>query len=688
MTQKKNLPLFGFILASILTVVAYAPGLHGPFIFDDIANITDNSTIKLTRISFQDLTSSSRYEEGSFPGRAMSRISFAINYYLAGEGLNAYAFKTTNLAIHLANAWLVYWLVTLLVRQLRRRRGYSSTEKYDRWLPCLAAAIWAIHPLQLTSVLYVVQRMTSLSAFFVLAGLIASMHGRQRLQEGRAHGPAFMAVGLVGGSFLGATSKENAVLLPLFMLLIEWIFFERATLEKKARRKLRLLYSLILSPYVLGLLWLMSNPGLILDSYANREFTLTQRVLTETRVLWYYLELLLVPRLSELSLFHDDIALSTNLVSPWTTLPASAALLASIVFSIVRRKKYPVLSFAILWYVLGHSVESSVIGLEIAHEHRNYLPSIGPIMGLSYGLILFYSRFHNMVIPIALSVTLFLVLSISTYVRADTWRSEESIIESMARHHPASSRSQFMMGELYTYRKHEPFTALLHYNQAYELAPRETGYLIRIAMSALSVHPRSVSPAEANGLDIPHMQTTVLPSPIVVNKSGNNRMQLLLNPEFSRLISDRLRQRPLTQNTLHTMHGLSQCLAEKTEICQDIFPDIVEWYKAVLANSHLTHKARKESIIFLFEIGMTRKDYDLAIESARHGKTTDPSDLDYLLMEANVYILLNKLDTAEELIHSVTSSNIYSNDNLSSNVDILTSEISARRKKADKNNNR
>ena len=51
---------------------------------------------------------------------------------------------------------------------------------------------------------------------------------------------------------------------------------------------------------------------------------------------------------------------------------------------------------------------------------------------------------------------------------------------------------------------------------------------------------------------------------------------------------------------------------------------------------------------------MTRKDYDLAIESARHGQATDPSDLDYLLMEANVYILLNKLDTAEELIHSVT----------------------------------
>ncbi|OGI51620.1 MAG: hypothetical protein A3A87_09995 [Candidatus Muproteobacteria bacterium RIFCSPLOWO2_01_FULL_60_18] len=687
MTLKKYFPFLGFILVSILTVVAYTPGLHGPFVFDDVVNITDSSSIKLTKISFQDLASSIYYEEGSLPGRAISRISYALNYYLAGAELNAYAFKTTNLAIHLINAWLVYWLVTLLFKQLKHFQGYSSTEKYDRWLPCLAAAIWAIHPLQLTSILYVVQRMTSLSAFFVLAGLIASIHGRQRFQEGRAHGSIFMAGGLIGGSFLGWASKENAILLPLFMLLIEWIFFKRAALEKKSRRRLWLLYSLIFAPYVLGLLWLVSNPGIILDGYSNREFTLTQRVLTEPRVLWYYLELLLIPRLSELGLFHDDIVLSTNLISPWTTLPASASLLIGVVFSIVRRKKYPVLSFAILWYVLGHSIESSVIGLEIAHEHRNYLPSIGPIMGLSYGLILFYGRFHNKTIPSLLSIILFLVLSISTYVRADTWRSEESIIESMARHHPASPRSQFMMGELYTYQKHDPFKALLHYSRAYELAPHETGYLIRIAISALSAHPQSASPTGANNLDTYH-KTTALPSPIVVSKTVNNRMQLVLNPEFSRLIADRLRQRPLTENTRHTMHGLSQCLAEKTEICKNIYSHIVEWYKAMLANPHLTNKVRKESILSLFEIGITSKDYNLAMESARYGQTTAPSDLNYLLMEANVYILLNRIDAAEKLIHSVIESNKYSGDYISDNVDILTSEISARRKKSDKSNNR
>ena len=682
MALKKYFPFLGFILVSILTVVAYLPGLHGPFVFDDIFNITNNSSIEFTEISFQNLSSFTNDEEGSIPGRAISRISFALNYYLAGAELNAYAFKTTNLAIHLINAWLVYLLVTLLFKQLKHSQGHSLTERYDRWLPCLAAAIWAIHPLHLTSILYVVQRMTSLSAFFLLIGLITSIYGRQRFQEGRAHGSSFMVAGLIGGSFLGWASKENAILLPLFMLLIEWIFFEHAALEKKTRRRLWLLYNLIFSSYVLGLLWLVSNTGVILDGYSNREFTFTQRMLTEPRVLWYYLELLLIPRLSELGLFHDDITLSTNLISPWTTLPALASLLISVVFSIIRRKQYSVLSFAILWYVLGHSIESSVIGLEIAHEHRNYLPSIGPIIGLSYGLILFYGRFHKATIPSFLSVTLVLVLSVSTYVRADTWRSEESIIESMARHHPTSSRSQFMMGELYTYQKHDPLKALFHYSKACELAPYETGYMIRMAMSALSMRPPSASPTGEDSLDMRYKTT-----PIVIIKSVNNRMQWILNTEFSELIADRLRQRALTENTRHTMHELSQCLTEKNEICQNIYSHIIKWHKAMLANTHLTNKTRKESILSLFEMGIASKDYNLAMESARYGQTTAPSDLDYFLMEANVHILLNRLDTAEKLTHSIIESGKYSGEHISDNVETLTSEISARKKKSDKSNN-
>lgn len=679
MASINKLQLFCFGLVSFLIAVAYAPGLHGPFVFDDIVNITENPAIRITSISPRSLASSASLDEQPFLGRALARISFASNYYLAGGKLSPYAFKATNLIIHIANSWLVYLLVFLLFKQLKRRNGNPYTEKYHQWLPCLTAAIWAIHPLQLTSVLYVVQRMTSLSAFFVLAGLIVALLGRQRLQDGRQYGLTVMSAGFLSGLILGSASKENAILLPMFMLLVEWIFFGRATLRQAARVRLRLFYGVMLTPYILGLLWLASDPDIILNSYANREFTFFQRLLTEPRILLYYLELLLIPRVSELSLFHDDIAISINLFSPWTTLPVLAALLVNTVFAIFRRKRFPILGFSILWYVLGHSIESGIVGLEIAHEHRNYLPSIGPIIGLSYGLILFYGRLCSAVLPILLSVSIFLSLFVSTYARADTWKSEESIIESMVRHHPASSRSQFMMGELYAGKKHDPLNALSHYYKAYELAPHETGYLVRIAMCALSINSPSVTPAVTNGFDALQVPMPDFPAPIVVKKSKDVG-KVSLSREYSIFISDQLKLRPPTENTQQIMFGLSRCLTDKMETCQKTLPDIIEWYKAVLANPHINNKARKDYIISLFEIGITSRNYNLALEAARYGIAADPTDPDYTLMEANVFILQGKTDIAEKLIYSVTSSGTDISNDISNKTKTLLSEINARKK--------
>lgn len=683
MTLAKRIRTFGLTLVSVLTVIAYMPGLNGPFVFDDIVNITENPVIKINDISFQGLSAFASFEDGLTPNRILAKISFALNYFMAGKDFDAYIFKITNLAIHLINTWFVYWLVVLLSRQLNNQNKYSLENKYIYWFPLFTASIWAIHPLQLTSVLYVVQRMTSLSALFVLMGLITSILGRQRIQENRPSGALMMSGGLIGGVVLGSACKENAVLLPLFMLLIEWLFFEKTALEKKTRNKLWWIYGLILAPYMLGLAWVTANPGIILDSYAVREFTLIERILTEPRALWYYIGLLFIPSLSELSLFHDDIALSTSLVSPWTTIVALAFLLASVVLSISCRKRAPVLSFAILWYLLGHSIESSVVGLEIAHEHRNYLPSIGPIIGLSYGLMLFYGRIRGVLMPILFSIALFSVLFVSTYLRAGTWQSEESIIQSMARHHPVSSRSHFMLGELYAEKGNEPSKALIHYYKAYALAPHEAGYLIRIAMRALSMNTLAVSSAVTDGFDVLPMPAPELPAPIVIEKS-KDAVKVLLNREYSIFVSNQLKLRSPTENTQQIMFGLSRCLTDEIEICQKALPDIIEWYKAVLANPYLNNKVRKDYIISLFEIGITSRNYNLAIDAAKHGIAADPSDPDYTLMEANVYILQDKTDIAEKLIYSVTSSGNDIDDDISSKARTLLSVINARKKKIEK----
>jgi hypothetical protein len=58
-----------------------------------------------------------------------------------------------------------------------------------------------------------------------------------------------------------------------------------------------------------------------------------------------------------------------------------------LILSILWRKRFPIVAFAVLWFLVGHSLESTVFPLEIIHEHRNYLPALGPLLALTYLLL-------------------------------------------------------------------------------------------------------------------------------------------------------------------------------------------------------------------------------------------------------------------------------------------------------------
>ncbi len=380
MKYKALIALGAFVTIAAAIILAYYPGLHGPFIFDDYDNIVNKNAIAIQSLGSADLVSAASSNESGLLKRPLPALSFALNYYFSSGFTNPFSFKTTNLIIHFVNAGLVYWFSSLLLRIHAENKGFRRG-KWHIWLPYLVAAVWALHPLQLTSVLYVIQRITSLSTLFVLAGLIAFVYGRHLLHDRNPQGVRLMWIGLLGGTILGLACKENAALLPLYALVIEFAFF-RETTRGQNRKILIQVYSTPL--VILGLLalfFLIRHSELILGAYNLREFTLGERLLTEPRILWLYLSLLLLPTSNRFSLFHDDITVSTGLFDPWTTSLAIAGLILVIIAALLSRRKYPVLSFAILWFLVGHSMESSFIGLELVYEHRNYLPSLGPIAG-------------------------------------------------------------------------------------------------------------------------------------------------------------------------------------------------------------------------------------------------------------------------------------------------------------------
>ncbi len=120
-------------------------------------------------------------------------------------------------------------------------------------------------------------------------------------------------------------SKETGILLPLLILAWEVLIRRRETvkLDRFARWFIIAIGFIIAS----GLLYVaLTKAQWLLDGYTSRGFSITERLLTEGRVLWFYIGLIVFPQLASFALHHDDIVLSTGLFSPWTTMPAMLGL--------------------------------------------------------------------------------------------------------------------------------------------------------------------------------------------------------------------------------------------------------------------------------------------------------------------------------------------------------------------------
>lgn len=435
--------LFPSILVMTLGIVflAYQPGLFGTFIFDDYANILGNPLLKIADLDPASLQKAVMSGRSGPLARPISMGSFALNYYTTGS--DPYFFKLTNLVIHLLNGLGLYFLTRLLLGFYRRHIQALLPECNIRWISFAVAAAWLLHPLNLTSVLYIVQRMTSLSACFSIWGLALFVWGRSRMVDG--HGGAIAVLASLVLFFpLAVLSKESGALLPAFMFVLELTIFRFAAVDRSAGIFLRIFYAVSVGiPLLLLSGYTLMHPEWFTGSYASREFTLAERLMTEARALWFYIDLIMLPRIAEMGLYHDDFALSHGLFQPLTTLWAILGLVVLLGAVVLMRKRAPLLAFGILFFLAGHLMESSVIPLEIMHEHRNYLPMYGLLLVFFYYL-LYPLRLQSMLrLRSGTAVLLVALFAVNTHARAIQWANPVDLGQSEAIHHPQSSRANF-----------------------------------------------------------------------------------------------------------------------------------------------------------------------------------------------------------------------------------------------------
>lgn len=448
--EKRCFPLF--LLVSICILI-YSNTFFVPWQFDDHPNILFDPKIQVEQGTVESFIGAFYIpsETGERLSRPISRLTFAINWFFHGD--NVFGYHVVNLAIHILSSIILFFTIMNLFRTPRLRSVYPEERDARFFIAFLSATLWAIHPIQTQAVTYIVQRMASLSAFFYIAGILVYLKSRL---SNDFYGKFFLLGLCLMCYILSVGSKENAIVFPLALFLLEIAFFkdmnDRAIRNRVIKASLLLLLLLFLiSLFALNLLR-DSDFSSLFRQYETRPFTLSERLLTQPRVVVFYLYQIIYPVLDNYSLMHD-FSISTSLLTPWTTMPAILFIFLLIALCFYGINLYPLLAFSVLFYFLNHLIESSFIPLEMVFEHRNYLPSMFLFLPVSVGAWRLSKKLKNrsfVYLFLILSFSFFiLIVGIATYQRNAVWATEASLWMDTYQKAPNLSRPAHNLAQIY-----------------------------------------------------------------------------------------------------------------------------------------------------------------------------------------------------------------------------------------------
>jgi protein O-mannosyl-transferase len=465
----KLTPIVLFCFVVFLTFLAYSRSLHAPFVLDDHMYL-DPSRLK----SISQYLTLSR--------RSVSYLSFALNYHFSG--MNVVAFRLTNIICHIVSAGLVFYLtyITLNLPAVRDKYGKPGDKKTSLFIALFTATLFSLHPIQTSAVTYITQRMTVMAAMFSFAGIILYVRGAITAGKEYIYYYSFSVLFIM----LAIFSKENAVMVLPVLMLYDFMFISSFRWSEFRKRFIPLavlgiimgcavayyLHADVISNEIISL---FSNPNTPMGTYkwsgVDINWTPVEYILTELRVVSRYIFLILVPLPSYMVFdYSNAYPVSKSLFHPVTTVFSLVSLVTMLFFPLRFFKKFPLISFGILWYLITISLESFIaIGLDPYFEHRNYLPSYGLFLVLA-SLFVYTDRSPVKVRKELIILIAALLLSVLTFTRNGVWREESLLWEDVVAKSPHNARAHLHLGRVY--KVHGVFDkAIEHYQTAIRLNP-------------------------------------------------------------------------------------------------------------------------------------------------------------------------------------------------------------------------
>jgi len=438
----------------LIVCVVFANGIFGKFVFDDLHFVNSPKISAL-------------WEFGSLAeNRPFGAWTFQLNYALGG--MRAWHFHLVNIAIHSAAAAVLFGLVrrTLLLPGIPARLQADAPQ-----FALAAAVLWAVHPLQVQSVTYLVQRYESLMGLCYLLVLYCVLRGVQSTR------PWPWYLGAIVAAWLGAWTKEIMMTCPIVALM-----FDATCLSswRVALRRRGWLYLLLASP-VVWIVWILRATFTEADQtvgFGLEQITPWQYLRTQPGVLLNYLRLTFWP---------DELILDRGwpvATSAWEIYGLGAIILVLLGLAIWALWKSPKLGFLGISAFLVLGPTSTIVPMmDLAFDHRMYLPLVSVVL---LTMLAVYAVAHRLLRREAarntiLAAAVLLVIggmSLRTIQRNRAYADPVGIMTECIDNNPLHARPYRILADIYLSK--QPQKALALYSRALELSDDKYWVLVDI----------------------------------------------------------------------------------------------------------------------------------------------------------------------------------------------------------------
>ena len=420
------------LICGVLAGLLFMPGSSGSFILDDGSNIVDNPGVHLHELSVPAIKGVILSPQPGGLSRIVPTLTFALDYWRGGGEPGA--FKGTNIFIHMLTVCGLALFLHLLLLAAGMRDSVA------RLVALLVALAWAVHPLQVSSVLYVVQRMQTLATLFLVLSMWCYLRGRLAQVQGESGRRSFLVSFMLWLLALGC--KEDAVLLPVYCLLMELTVMQFRSASPVFSRRLRNCYLMAAAAGLLFYVLVVVPHYWEWGNYPGRDFSSYERLLTQARILVMHLGHIVVPLPASMPFYYDWVVPSRGLLQPVTTLPSVLLIIALLGAAWGLRLRRPLFAFGILLFFASHFITSNVLNLELAFEHRNHLGLVGVVLAMADMLMALARRLRiTAAVGLGLCGLLLALMASATAMRAHDWGSRLGLALASSELAPHSARA-------------------------------------------------------------------------------------------------------------------------------------------------------------------------------------------------------------------------------------------------------